>query len=154
MEGFEDDGKKGEVRESFAKEIEVLARDFLYKWVALVGKTQHLYIHLLMHHLPDMIREFGDLRLYSSQGLEHCNKFRKRFLHSNTNHKVDIQNQRWTRVMQVLSGKLIADMVIPDYVKERKYVAAVHAAETAKKRKRQRQEDMKSTAASSRSTPQ
>lgn len=62
-----------------ADEVELLAHEYVKGWVASVqGKTQGLYLHILPRHIPEEIRKWGDLRVRSSQGLEHCHKNRKR----------------------------------------------------------------------------
>ena len=61
-----------------ADEVELLAHEYVKGWVASVGKTQGLYLHILLRHIPEEIRKWGDLRVRSSQGLEHCHKNRKR----------------------------------------------------------------------------
>ena len=73
-----DDKSYQEVWNERAEEVEVLAHEYLKGWVASVGATQGLYLHILMKHIPEEIRKWGDLRVRSSQGLEHCHKRRKR----------------------------------------------------------------------------
>ena len=52
-----------------------------------VGATQGLYLHVLVKHVPDQIRMFGDLNTRQTQGLEHCHYCRKQVgLHA-TNRK-------------------------------------------------------------------
>ena len=52
-----------------ADEVELLAHEYVKGWVASVGKTQGLYLHILLRHIPEEIRKWGDLRVRLSQGL-------------------------------------------------------------------------------------
>jgi hypothetical protein len=60
-----------------ADAVYVLAKRFISSWVEGVGNTQGLYLHIVVRHLPDQIRKFGDLRTRQTQGLEHCHYQRK-----------------------------------------------------------------------------
>jgi hypothetical protein len=60
-----------------ATAVEEYAKSFLRSWVGAVGSTQGLYLHILVRHIPDQIRKFGDLRCRQTQGLEHCHHCRK-----------------------------------------------------------------------------
>lgn len=77
---------------------------WLTTWLAAHKATQGLYIHLLVKHLPDLIREFGDLRPYQSQGLEHAHSRRKKIADRNTNKRTG-ESGRTAQAM----GALIAD---------------------------------------------
>ena len=70
-----------------ACKIRVLMHRYVSNWVACVGATQGLYLHILVAHLPDQIERWGDLRVRSSQGLEHCHKRRKKIGCDATNRK-------------------------------------------------------------------
>ena len=62
-------------------------KEFVDAWVVAHKRTQGLYLHLLVAHVPEMIRRFGDLRSYSSQGLEHDHSVRKKIGLQLTNRK-------------------------------------------------------------------
>ena len=51
-----------------ADEVELLAHEYVKGWVASVGKTQGLYLHILLRHIPEETRKWGDLRVRSPQG--------------------------------------------------------------------------------------
>jgi hypothetical protein len=58
--------------------VEGAATKFVELWVKATQGTTHLYIHLLVAHLPEQIREFGlDPWFLQIQGLEHLHKLRK-----------------------------------------------------------------------------
>ena len=70
-----------------ADEVFELSKIFVTCWVSSVGATQGLYLHILVKHIPDQIREYGDLNTRQTQGLKHCHAARKRVgLHA-TNRK-------------------------------------------------------------------
>jgi hypothetical protein len=73
--------------------------------VEAVGNTQGLYLHLLLAHLHTQIKELGDLRPMQTQGLEHCNKIRKRLCLESTNRK---EGQRTPTIMKCT---ILADWV-------------------------------------------
>jgi hypothetical protein len=55
--------------------------------VKAVGATEHLYIHLLVVHLPEQIRRLPvDPWYFQTSGLEHKHKQRKQWAHQLTNH--------------------------------------------------------------------
>ena len=89
-----------EVRQVWATRataVEEYARSFLQSWVSAVGSTQGLYLHVLVRHIPEQIRKYGDLRCRQTQGLEHCHACRKEVgLHA-TNRK------RGQRLKQMLA---------------------------------------------------
>ena len=77
-----------------ACEVEQLVLLYVRAWVACVGPTEGLYLHLLLRHLPVQIALYGehifehrkerklmntsgDLRSYQAQGLEHLHHIRK-----------------------------------------------------------------------------
>ena len=75
-------------REAWAVEIENAGAEFITAWVAAVGgATKGVYLHMLQAHIPDLVRRFGNLSKYSSQGLEHTHKMQKRFAPLGTNFK-------------------------------------------------------------------
>jgi hypothetical protein len=70
-----------------ADEVQSLAVEFVKSWVKAAKATQGLYLHLLVAHIPDQIRWFGDLRVRQTQGLEHSHKIRKAVGRNATNRK-------------------------------------------------------------------
>jgi hypothetical protein len=75
------------VRKAHAEKFKIAAWEFRKRWVASVGATKGLYIHIMCAHLPDEIEKLGDLRPYQTQGLEHCHKQRKKIASDGTNRK-------------------------------------------------------------------
>lgn len=76
-------------KEAKAVKVESISRKFADIWVLAFNDTPTLYMHLLLHHYPDQIRNLPiDPWFLQLQGLEHNNKIRKQFarLMSN-NHK-------------------------------------------------------------------
>jgi hypothetical protein len=50
-----------------AEVMRTAAAKFVTAWVAANGKPTNykgVYLHMLVAHVPDMIKRFGDLRLY------------------------------------------------------------------------------------------
>ena len=61
-----------------AETIEAAAVKFVDLWARAVGTTEHLYIHLLVAHVPDQIKSLpADIWYLQIQGLEHAHKIRK-----------------------------------------------------------------------------
>jgi hypothetical protein len=79
-----------------ADEVFELSKIFVSSWVAAVGATQGLYLHILVKHIPGQIRENGDLNTRQTQGLEHCHHTRKEVGMHATNRK---QGQRLKTMM-------------------------------------------------------
>ena len=72
----------------WADEVEAAAALFLKSWVAAIGgNSKGVYLHVLMAHIPDLIRKYGDLNKYASHGLEHTHKLLKQFAPLGTNFK-------------------------------------------------------------------
>ena len=82
-----------------ADTVEIEAVKFIKSWVKAHRRTQHLYMHLLVAHVPDMIRMHGSLVPYQTQGLEHMHSIRKRLGLQNSNRKV---GERTTTIMMHL----------------------------------------------------
>ena len=80
-----------------ADEVESQAVTFVRSWVKATKATQGLYLHLLVAHIPSQIREFGDLRVRQTQGLEHAHKIRKNVGRHATNRK---QGQRLSTMLK------------------------------------------------------
>ena len=72
---------------SVGDRTEVAVHNFVKAWVAVVGATQGLYLHLLHAHLPDQIRAWGHLGRRQTQGLEHKHSERKEIGRRCTNRK-------------------------------------------------------------------
>ena len=85
--------------EKRAEELEVSGAKFVKQWVAAHKRTQGLYLHLLVAHIPDMVRAHGDLVPYQTSGLEHMHSVRKRIGLRNTNRK---KGERTTQIMMQL----------------------------------------------------
>ena len=74
--------------EKWGEEVRVAARAFVKSWIAACGRTtKGVYLHILVAHLGDFIAKYGDLSVYSSQGMEHAHKLRKQFAPLGTNFK-------------------------------------------------------------------
>ena len=58
-------------RDKRADEFQVAAVGFVKLWISAHERGKGLYLHILVAHVPAMIRRFGDLRPYQVQGLEH-----------------------------------------------------------------------------------
>jgi len=83
-----------------ADEVQVAANNFVLLHNQAVGQTQGLYLHILHSHTADQIRMFGDLRKRSSQGLEHCHKWRKQDGLQSTNRRPGQRmEQQMTRIV-------------------------------------------------------
>ena len=67
------------------------AKTFVSNWVSAVQATQGLYLHLVVRHVPDQIRKFGDMNSRQTQGLEHIHHYLKMVGAHATNRK---QGQR------------------------------------------------------------
>ena len=70
---------------AWADDLQVKISAFLTSWVDACGNTKGVYLHVLQAHVSDMVREYGDISLFSSQGLEHGHKSRKFVAFSMTN---------------------------------------------------------------------
>ena len=68
-----------DARELRASQIESAAAEFIDSF-GLADDDSHctLYFHILIEHIPQAIRRHGDLRKYSTSGLEHLHSFKKR----------------------------------------------------------------------------
>ena len=64
-------------REERATKVDAAGREFVRLWTVAHKRTQGLYLHDLAAHMGDFIREFGDLRPFQAQGLEHAHSKRK-----------------------------------------------------------------------------
>ena len=82
------DSTDQEARNRRADAVQQAADEWLVAWVAAHKRTQGLYIHILVHHLAGMVRAYGDLRGFQSQGLEHTHSERKRIALHLTNRRV------------------------------------------------------------------
>jgi hypothetical protein len=76
-----------EERDHRANEVETAGVEYVKSWVEAHKRTQGLYVHLLVAHVPDMIRRHGCLVPYQAQGLEHMHSIRKRLGLRNSNRK-------------------------------------------------------------------
>jgi hypothetical protein len=85
-----------------ASAVETYAIAFINSWVAAVGSTQGLYLHVLARHIPEQIRKYGDLRTRQTQGLEHCHHCRKEVGTHATNRK---QGERLAQMLAHSSMK-------------------------------------------------
>jgi hypothetical protein len=89
------------------------AAKFVTAWVAANGKpTKGVYLHMLVAHVPDMIKRFGDLRLYQVQGLEHCHSIRKRLAVTLTNKKPGKPGGERARTEQMMGQIICMDYVL------------------------------------------
>ena len=67
-------------KEEKADRIEAKNVKFATTWLQGIGSTTHLYVHLLLAHVPQQLRDLPiDLWFLQTEGLEHCNLIRKRF---------------------------------------------------------------------------
>ena len=105
-------------------EVETAAKRFLESWVAAIGgNSKGVYLHVLMAHIPDLIRKYGDLNKYASHGLEHTHKLLKQFAPLGTNFKPGQRGR--SQLDQLLAREQIAreedtDEVAQEFEKERK----------------------------------
>ena len=115
-------------KEKKADLVEKAATRFVELWVGAVKATTHLYIHLLVAHLPQQIRTSGlDPWFLQIQGLEHLHKIRKSWARQLSNchkhitfHKVAATATRKaftrctgaTMVRQLMSTSTLADDTI------------------------------------------
>jgi len=67
---------------------------------------------MLVAHVPDMIKRFGDLRLYQVQGLEHCHSIRKRLAVTLTNKKPGKPGGERARTEQMMGQIICMDYVL------------------------------------------
>ena len=75
------------------------ATEFVNLFVKAHKKTQGLYLHMLAAHIGEMYLQWGDLRPFQAQGLEHCHSKRKRAGLRLTNRK---KGQRHVCFLKVL----------------------------------------------------
>lgn len=69
-----------------ARKVEVKGVEFSNLWKEAFGATKTLYMHNLLDHLPQQIRDFSiDLWRLQLQALEHYNKKRKQSARGNCN---------------------------------------------------------------------
>ena len=92
-----------------ADAVQSAADLWLKAWVRAHKKTQGLYIHILVHHLSDMVRRYGDLRPYQSQGLEHTHSQRKRAALTLTNRRAQSATCTIARTEQLLTHVVAED---------------------------------------------
>jgi len=67
-------------KKKWAAEFKKCAYEFRRKCMAAPGITgkdigNHIYIHLMCEHFPDLMEIYGDLRPFSGESLEHVNKY-------------------------------------------------------------------------------
>ena len=79
------DSNSPEARCKRGDEVEAQAHVWLKCFKLAHKKTQGLYIHIMVKHLPGMVRAVGDLRPFQSQGLEHSHSYRKMLARRLTN---------------------------------------------------------------------
>ena len=103
------DSNDAGARGARADEVQHAADAWLKAWVAAHRRTQGLYIHILVHHLSDMVREYGDLRGFQSQGLEHTHSQRKRIALTLTNRLPQSLTNKRGRTEQLMSHIVAAD---------------------------------------------
>ena len=108
----------------WADEVEAAAALFLKSWVAAIGgNSKGVYLHVLMAHIPDLIRKYGDLNKYASHGLEHTHKLLKQFAPLGTNFKPGQRGR--SQLDQLLAREQIAreectDEVALEFEKQKK----------------------------------
>ena len=76
------------IRTEHASKVKVATFEYRKRWVAAVGATQGLYLHIMCAHIPAEVERVGDLRPFQTQGLEHCHKRRKKVGFDGTNRKM------------------------------------------------------------------
>lgn len=92
-------------RTAKAQRVQQAAEEFVRRWQGAVGATSHLYLHLLLVHVPEQILEFGvDLTFLQIQGLEHKHKVRKAFARLMCN----MHKKRSSVVVRERKGKALA----------------------------------------------
>jgi hypothetical protein len=74
-----------EAKKERADIVEEMGAKFRKLWISAFGPTKHVYLHRLVAHIPDEIRQLGDLYTRQTQGLEHSHKDRKQTLFLNSN---------------------------------------------------------------------
>ena len=105
-------------------EVEAASSKFLASWVAAIGgNSKGVYLHMLMAHIPDLIRNYGDLNKYASHGLEHTHKLLKQFAPLGTNFRPGQRGR--SQLDQLLAREQIAreeniDEVAREFEKEKK----------------------------------
>jgi hypothetical protein len=113
------------VRLDQADRVRDSAFEFRKHWVAAVGATQGLYMHIVCAHIPDEVARAGDLRPYQTQGLEHCHKKRKQVGFNGTNRK---KGQR--------TGTMMTNILVLDHV-SKELSETQYASEHTKKKEAQ-----------------
>jgi len=88
-------------RQTHARLVKAQSRIFVDAFVKAHKKTQGLYLHLISAHLHEFVLEWGDLRPFQAQGLEHCHSLRKQAARAMTNKK---KGQRISQMMDFLVG--------------------------------------------------
>jgi hypothetical protein len=84
-----------------AAELQAACTLFVQYFVKAHKKTQGLYLHMLAAHMGDIYLQWGDLRPFQAQGLEHCHSKRKRAGVRLTNRK---RGQRNSQHMDYIIG--------------------------------------------------
>jgi hypothetical protein len=102
-----DVGPTQDDRNKRAEEVEIAGRAFVDAFRAAHKNTQGLYLHMLVAHVPDMIRKYGDLRPFQTQGVEHHHSKRKKIHLHNTNRR----KGRNGRLVQMCGQMLAFDVV-------------------------------------------
>jgi predicted MPP superfamily phosphohydrolase len=73
-----------------------LGKKFSDLWTEALGDSKQLYMHLLLCHLPDQIRDLPvDPYYLQTQSLEHLNKIRKRLAKEMSNWQSNNENSQW-----------------------------------------------------------
>jgi hypothetical protein len=139
-----------QVWENRATAVEEYSRSFLCSWVGAVGSTQGLYLHVLVRHIPEQIRKYGDLRCRQTQGLEHCHHCRKEVGIHATNRKRGQRLQQMLAFSNVKRAAMQLDevaMIVLRAEQERVYKEK-YAKEAVAKHQRflAKREDMDTTA--------
>ena len=119
-----------------ADEVQKGAREWLASWNAAHKKTQGLYIHILVHHVPEMVRMYGDLRPFQSQGLEHAHSLRKAVGLQLTN------RQEGKRTRTSMSHLISSDYCVKDQVHDQDQVDHARRAVTNGRRAVKRIEEL------------
>eukprot|EP00899_Mesostigma_viride_P010224 jgi/Mesvir1/19202/Mv11517-RA.1 len=85
---FQDDGPGGANRAHKASEVQEQAEIFFNAFLQVATpEAVTTYMHDLVCHIPSQVLAFGDLRLYSQEGLEHMHHMRKEDTKRCTNHR-------------------------------------------------------------------
>jgi hypothetical protein len=106
-----------EERESVANQVRIRAADFCRQFhKATSGGTY--YSHILVAHMPDFIRRFGDLSLFSSQGVEHLHKIRKELLHNKSNKRAVGTDKNGRKMTKGRTAQSMQALIVGQHVRQ------------------------------------